>query len=807
MKSTAKRAISIVLTLAILLSAFAAFSLTSSAATYPYNTGRRNAVCTSLSSQAVSYYATNGTSYEKLSAQKGDTLKATLCDLMTKTQTKVTTYAELRTLSIYSDTTAGTTNRMSLLYSNDSISGTWDSGKTWNREHVWPQSRGTFTTSDAGSDLHHLRPADSKVNNTRGNLPYGEVQDSTPCYEAESGNNTLSGYYNQKYFEPLDNAKGDVARILLYVYVRWGETNLSGVCSSTDMLLKWMKNDPVDEWEMSRNDVVEEIEGNRNVFIDYPELAWLIFGKEIPKDMKTPSGKASGSSSGGTTEPTEPGSVYQLVTSASQLKEGASVVISTTVANVAMCDVQSANNRGKVDIAKKSDNTITMGQGVAEFTLGKGTSSGTYSLYDSKNGGYLSAASSSANYLRTQKSLTENSSWKISVTASGAATLTAQGNYTRNGLRYNKVSRVFSCYSTTQSPIALYIKTAAPSGGSGTGTGSGETTSSGDYQLVTSTSQLKKGDSVVIAAANANCAISTDPKNNNRAQATIQKNSDKTISLVGAVAEFTVDSGAYTNTFSFYDSTTKGYLCAASSSANYLRTRATVDGNASWAISIASNGEATMTAKGSYTRNSLRYNAKSKLFSCYASGQGSLALYVKSSGSTSGGTSSGNTYSLVTNTSNLTGGKYVFVVKAGGKNHGSSTYFALKKAMDGSSYVASTSADSFMTTGAAPDSIAVDDSTIVWTLTGGSTSFTLTDGGSKALYNSSNNLYWKEGTASKWKATYNSGSKTFQISSNGRYLGLRDDLALSSTTHNPRFRCNSTGTNSSYQFYIYKSNG
>ena len=67
------------------------------------------------------------------------------------------------------------------------------------------------------------------------------------------------------------------------------------VIENLDTLLAWCEMDPVDTWEMGRNDAVERIQGNRNVFIDYPEYAWLLFGKEIPTDMVTPSGEAKNS--------------------------------------------------------------------------------------------------------------------------------------------------------------------------------------------------------------------------------------------------------------------------------------------------------------------------------------------------------------------------------------------------------------------------------------------------------------------------------------------------------------------------------
>lgn len=633
MKRTAKRAFSLILALAMIFSLLATFPLTAGAASYSYNTGERGVTCTSLSVQAEAYY-TGDFTYSKLSSQSGSTLRSTLQDLMTDTQTKVTTYAELRTLSIYSDTVAGSTSQIDLLYSSDSVSGAWDNGQTWNREHVWPQSLGTFTTSNAGSDLHHLRPADSKVNNTRGNLPYGVVKSSGSYQTATSAAGTVSGYYNSLYFEPLDSVKGDVARILLYVYVRWGEDNLSSVCQSTDMLLEWMQSDPVDEWEMSRNDVVQEIEGNRNVFIDYPELAWRLFGKSVPSGATTPSGTASGTSATAAQS-----SSYTLVTSASQLKQGATVVIASSDYNYAMGRKQNTNNRPQVAITKNSDKTISFSGAVGEFTLGAGTSSGTYSFYDNSNKGYLCAASSSANYLRTQNTLSANSSWKISVTSSGVATITAQGSYTRNVMKYNKTNSLFSCYSTTQNPIALYVKTTTSSASSGSGTSSSST---------------------------------------------------------------------------------------------------------------------------------------------------------------------GN-YSLVKSASNLTSGKYILVVKAGGSNS-SSIYYAMKKAADGSSYLAAVSADSFMNPGTASNNITVNNADLVWTLTGTSSGFTLSSGDS-VVYNSNNNLYYKAGTATKWSAVYDSSTRTFQISSGGRYLGLRDDLTLSSTTGNPRFRCNTSASTTSYQFYLYRYNG
>ena len=148
----------------------------------------------------------------------------------------------------------------------------------------------------------------------------GNVRELLSGYDSYDFNGKDVLYYNENYTEnglPIgmvevnDNIKGDVARILLYVYVRWGEPNLFEndpspykpsndekndgykVIEDLETLLQWCKMDPVDTWEMARNDSIQGVQGNRNVFIDYPEFAWLLFGQEVPADMPTPSGNGS----------------------------------------------------------------------------------------------------------------------------------------------------------------------------------------------------------------------------------------------------------------------------------------------------------------------------------------------------------------------------------------------------------------------------------------------------------------------------------------------------------------------------------
>lgn len=148
--------------------------------------------------------------------------------------------------------------------------------------------------------------------------------------------------------------------------------------------------------------------------------------------------------------------------------------------------------------------------------------------------------------------------------------------------------------------------------------------SSETWSLVTDALTLAEGDVIVIVAADAAFAMSTTQNNNNRGQAAITKNTDNTVTITNEVQKLTLGAGKTTSTFSL--STGSGFLYAASSSRNYLRTQATLDANASWTITIADK-VATIKAQGTNTNNWLRYNSSSSIFSCYASGQSDVQIY------------------------------------------------------------------------------------------------------------------------------------------------------------------------------------
>ena len=153
----------------------------------------------------------------------------------------------------------------------------------WNREHVYPKSLGTpnLGTSGPGSDAHSLRPCDSQMNSTRNNRKYA----------LGNGN---AGITPQGDFYPGDEWKGDVARMMMYMYLRYGNqclpTNV-GVGNSMvsdanmiDLFLQWNVEDPVSAFEEQRNNVLVGIQGNRNPFVDNPAFATQIWGGPQAED-------------------------------------------------------------------------------------------------------------------------------------------------------------------------------------------------------------------------------------------------------------------------------------------------------------------------------------------------------------------------------------------------------------------------------------------------------------------------------------------------------------------------------------------
>lgn len=222
--------------------------------------------------------------YDSANGLSGIDLKAALHNIIDGHTVK--TYDDLWNILKESDEDPNNTENFILIYTGRSIPKT-SVYPAFNREHVWAKSHGFPDESDYGyTDAHHLRPSDVDVNSARGNLDF------------DNGGNLVSGttdcYSDEDSWEPRDEVKGDIARMMFYMVVRYegdGGTSddydlelvdyvgTSGVnFGKLSTLLEWHKNDPVDNIDRHRNEVVFSYQHNRNPFIDHPEYVARIWG-------------------------------------------------------------------------------------------------------------------------------------------------------------------------------------------------------------------------------------------------------------------------------------------------------------------------------------------------------------------------------------------------------------------------------------------------------------------------------------------------------------------------------------------------
>ncbi|MEW2487145.1 endonuclease [Streptomyces sp. NPDC048411] len=219
------------------------------------------------------------TYYQSAIGKTGTQLKSALHSIIS-VQSKIS-YNQVWDALKNTDQDPANSSNVILIYSGHSKPKSDNGGSVgqWNREHVWAKSHGDFgTTTGPGTDIHHLRPEDVTVNSIRGNKDF------------DNGGSAVSGapgnYTDGDSFEPRDAAKGDVARMILYMAVRYeGDDAFADLepnekvnngsapnIGRLSVLKRWSQEDPPDTFEKRRNDVIfDQYQHNRNPFIDHPE--------------------------------------------------------------------------------------------------------------------------------------------------------------------------------------------------------------------------------------------------------------------------------------------------------------------------------------------------------------------------------------------------------------------------------------------------------------------------------------------------------------------------------------------------------
>ncbi len=245
--------------------------------------------------------------YNSLDGLSDSSLRQALQDIIANPSVvRAQTYADIVDVLQEADQNPEHSNQVWLVYTEqgrtklDFQTGSYNVGK-WNREHTFPRSRAGYSSIEAddyadgvdtywttnadslrhgNSDAHALRAADGPENSSRGNQNYGENE-----YTGPSGN--------------LGSFKGDVARSVLFLDIRYNgleivngypEPQIEGQLGDLATLLDWHRNDPPDDYEMNRNNVVYNWQFNRNPFVDYPDLVEYIWGTQIGNIWNQPSG-------------------------------------------------------------------------------------------------------------------------------------------------------------------------------------------------------------------------------------------------------------------------------------------------------------------------------------------------------------------------------------------------------------------------------------------------------------------------------------------------------------------------------------
>lgn len=235
--------------------------------------------------------------YDNLSGLSAEALRSELQSLVVNSSTKGQNYGDMWQVLKEADENPANADQVWLIYRESGLDKTLQdqgsSGDYWNREHIFPQSIGGFSdgtstsadgienyftttsadTDHAHADGHHLRASHKSENSSRGNNSYDYVD----------GARTVDA----PYYEPPLSAKGDVARALFYMALRYDDLSLidgAGTTGSQSMgklstLLEWHEMDPADDYEMNRNNVVYTWQNNRNPFIDHPELVEFVYGE------------------------------------------------------------------------------------------------------------------------------------------------------------------------------------------------------------------------------------------------------------------------------------------------------------------------------------------------------------------------------------------------------------------------------------------------------------------------------------------------------------------------------------------------
>jgi endonuclease I/chitodextrinase len=373
--------------------------------------------------------------------------------------------------------TAGTTQRC----------GTYSvEGDCYNREHIIPQS--TFgAAAPMVSDAHFITPTDGKVNGQRSNYPHGPV--TSPTWTSLNGSklgaSTTAGY-SGPIFEPIDEFKGDIARMYFYFATRYestvagytyamfnGSTNQVFTTDFLNILLTWHNQDPVSAREIERNNAIYTFQNNRNPYIDHPEYVQAIWTPTT--DTQAPTAPANLLASG-TTETTTTLSwtastdnvgvtgydVYQGTTLKSTTTGTSYTVTGLTASTAYSFSVKAKDAAGNLSAISTTVNITTTSTTALTYCSSQGNSTVDEKIAKVTFGSINNTSSGTAgyeNYTAIVTNASQGSANTITITPSWTSTVYSEGyavwiDYNQNGIFTDAGEQVWTKAISTTTPVS-----------------------------------------------------------------------------------------------------------------------------------------------------------------------------------------------------------------------------------------------------------------------------------------------------------------------------------------------------------------
>jgi endonuclease I/chitodextrinase len=359
-------------------------------------------------------------------------------------------------------------------------------GDCYNREHIIPQS--TFNSSaPMVSDAHFITPTDGKVNGQRSNYPNGTVGSVTwtSLNGSKLGSSSVAGY-SGTVFEPIDEFKGDIARMYFYFATRYentvsgysypmfdGSSNQVFTTAFLNMLLTWNNQDPVSAREIERNNGVYTFQNNRNPYIDHPEYVQQIWNPTA--DSQAPTAATNLIASGTTDTSTTlswSASTDNVAVTGYEVYQGTTLKATSTLTSYTVTGLSASKSYtfyvkakdavGNRSTASNTANITTTGTAALTYCTSQGNSTADEKIGKVAFGSINNTSTGTSgyeNYTAISTSASRGTAYTITITPSWTSTVYSEGysvwiDYNQNGLFTDSGEEVWTNAATTLSPVS-----------------------------------------------------------------------------------------------------------------------------------------------------------------------------------------------------------------------------------------------------------------------------------------------------------------------------------------------------------------